>query len=333
MNEKLIKQCELYIGNCETLKKNLKLENVYLIHTCAGLYTEKGISVDVERFEHCKKLLKSSQGIFSTFRGHVEIMTSTILALSDNPEEKLERSITTFGKLKKEYADAYPVAILALILDNLASPDEADAVITRSKALYKLMKKEHPFITSHQDAPFAVLLAFSEKSDEELIADMEECYTLTKMPFDDSDSRQSLSHVLALGTGTAKERSEKLNSLYNKLKENGRKYSRYFELSTLGSLAILPVDEDVLIADILEADAYLKEQKGYGGLFGIDKATRLSHAVSLVSGIYSGSESTVPNTAEITGVMARIAASQAAMVAMIGATTACSAAAASSAST
>lgn len=332
MNEKLRSQCELFAKNCEVLKKNIKMENDLIIHICASIFSGKGVIADGEKIADCKKLLKENQGVFSTFRGTIESLTICMLSLSDNPEEKLKNSTELFSLLKKEFSNTNALAALSLTLDDMVSDIEAENYIERGKAIYKLMKKEHPFLTSSEDAPFAVLLAFSEKSDDELIADMEECYELTKMPFDDSNSRQTLSHVLAFGEGTAKGRSEKLNSLYVSLKENGRKYSRYYELSTLGALSILPVDEDTLVSEILEADGFLAEQKGYG-FFGIDKATRLSHAAMLVANIHSETGASVSEIAGISGVISRIAASQAAMVAIMAATTASAAAASASAAT
>ena len=53
---------------------------------------------------------------------------------------------------------------------------EADRIVSRGRVLYKRMRAEHPFLTSSEDSVFAVLMAFSDKSDDELVADMEACY-------------------------------------------------------------------------------------------------------------------------------------------------------------
>ena len=42
------------------------------------------------------------------------------------------------------------------------------------------MKKEHPLLTSGEDSIFAVLMAFSDQSDDALLEDMETCYALLR---------------------------------------------------------------------------------------------------------------------------------------------------------
>lgn len=45
-----------------------------------------------------------------------------------------------------------------------------------ARNIYNKMKKDHPFLTSGEDAVFAVLMAVSEKSDEILMEEMEACH-------------------------------------------------------------------------------------------------------------------------------------------------------------
>ena len=54
------------------------------------------------------------------------------------------------------------------------------------------------FLTGSEDTVFTVLMALSGRDDDALIADMEESYTILKTRFKDSDSVQSVSHILAL---------------------------------------------------------------------------------------------------------------------------------------
>ena len=187
------------------------------------------------------------------------------------------------------------------------------------------MKKEHPFLTSGEDSVFAVLMAFSDKTDEELINDMEKCFTILKKDFSDGDAVQTMSHILALAEGDPEEKCGRVAMLYNKLKEAGRKYSKYFELAVLCAASLVNDDADEFIADVISTDEYLSEQEGYNNLLGMDKKTRLMHAVMLVNIDRSGSENTA--IAAMTGTLAMIAAQQAAMCAIIAASSASSAAA------
>ena len=89
--------------------------------------------------------------------------------------------------------------------------------------------------------------------------------------------------MLSIAEGNAEEKCNKVVALYEALKADGVKYGKYHELVVLASLAMLPVEQSVLVEDIKAADAFLTEQKGYGGFFGLDKKTRLMHAAMIVS--------------------------------------------------
>ena len=83
-------------------------------------------------------------------------------------------------------------------------------------------------------------------------------------------------------------------------------------------------EQSVLVEDIKTVDAFLTEQKGYGGFFGLDKKTRLMHAAMIVSCDYVKNDN--KDVAAMTGTLAAVAAQQAAMCAVIAASTAASAA-------
>ncbi|MBP3569955.1 MAG: DUF4003 family protein, partial [Lachnospiraceae bacterium] len=131
----------------------------------------------------------------------------------------------------------------------------------------------------------------------------------------------------SIAEGNAEEKCNKVVALYEALKADGVKYGKYHELVVLASLALLPVELSVLVEDIKAVDAFLTEQKGYGGFFGFDKKTRLMHAAMIVSCDYVKNDAT--DIAAMTGTLAAVAAQQAAMCACIAAATAASSAAAS----
>lgn len=141
---------------------------------------------------------------------------------------------------------------------------------------------------------------------------------------------QSLSHVLALGEGTPEEKCCKTIEMYRKLKEKGYKYGTGYELATLGILALLPEEPELVMQDVMEVDDYLSKEKGYG-FFGIGKKQRLMHAGMLVVSDYMESENNlVMNSAAIGGTISLIAAQQAAMCAAIAAASATAASSSSS---
>ncbi|MBQ8411846.1 MAG: DUF4003 family protein [Ruminiclostridium sp.] len=323
MKEILNTASQQFISDRDMMKDIFKWENTYIIPVSAMMLKGKA---DEEKIQYCKKLVKKNKGVFSGFRGNVLLPLVAKLALDPSPDEKLEKISKIYDALKKYFFGNESLVFTATLLADIISPEEAMEVSAKGKQIYKLMSKEHPFLTSSEDNVFAVLMALSEKSEKALITEMEDCYKYLKKPFGSGNSVQTLSHILSLADGDYKEKSQRIVDIYNGLKDAGRKYSKYFELSVLASLALTDMSVNEIVSDILDVDAFLSEQEGYG-FWSIDKKTRLMHSAMIVAGVYADSE--IINAAVVTGTLAMLAAQQAAMLATISASSASAAAASS----
>ena len=216
--------------------------------------------------------------------------------------------------------------LVATIVAQMAEPAQYDSIVEKTGEIYQLMKKEHPFLTSSEDGPFAAMLAFTERNPQAMNDEVEKCYELLKPKFFSGNAVQSLSHVLALGEGSAESKCSKFETMFDSLKANGYKYGTDYELATLGALSILDVDAKVAVEELIEVTDYLETQKGYG-LLGYTKKQRMMHAAMLVSSTYvKKGDVPVMNSAAISGTIAMIAAQQAAMCAAIAASAAASSA-------
>jgi hypothetical protein len=87
----------------------------------------------------------------------------------------------------------------------------------------------------------------------------------------------SLSYVLSLSDIDPKIACERTLQMFNALKDRGYKYGTYFELPTLGVLAMTDADLNQIADQMGEIDAWLSKQKGFGPL-GASKKTRLMYA-------------------------------------------------------
>lgn len=314
--------CESFIASRDTIRNDFMWDNGYIIHVCAASLVSKGIAADSEKMAACKKLVNDKTGIFSSFRGNVKLPVITYLAASENPVEKLDKAKQIYEVMKSYFFGSEYLAYVSLVLTDMIELDKADEIAARSMRIYDLMRKEHPFLTGSEDSIFAALLAFSEKTDEQLIEEMERVYTYFKRKFE-SNAVQSVSHVLSLTEGDADAKCKRVEFLWDSLKNAGRKYSKYYEVAALAAFSLNEFDLSEAVDDILEVDKFLEMQKGYG-VFSIDKGTRLMHAVMLVSADYS--DSTNANTAAVATTLAMVAAQQAAMCAIIASTAAVNAA-------
>ncbi len=323
MRATLEQLCNNFIKNRDELKSVFKWEHDQIVAASATSFLNRGILADEIKLEECKKLLKQNTSSFSSFRGNVEVPMVAQLAMADVPADKMRKTQKVYEKLKQEFFGSEYLVLAASVLADMVSEEGAVQMAQKARNIYNRMKKDHPFLTSGEDTVYAVLMAVSEKRDESLMEEMEICYKKLKESFSASNEVQALAHVLAIAEGSAEEKCNKVIDLYDALRASEVKYGKYYELVALASLAMLPVEQNVLVEDIKAVDAFLAEQKGYG-FFGLDKKTRLMHAAMIVSCDYIKSDTA--DIAAMTGTLAAVAAQQAAMCAVIAASAASTAA-------
>jgi len=325
MRESLSTVCNQFVTNKDLLKEAFAWENAYMHPVCASIWTDKGLTANIEKMKTCRNLLKSNTGIFSDFRGTGELAIVAKLAVDDYPEEKMKKALEVHAAFKEHFWASQYLPLASVIVAEMAESFRYKELAARTKHIYELMKAEHPFLTSAEDSVFATLLAFSDMTDNQVVDEMERCYQILKQNFFSANAVQSLNHVLALGEGTAEQKCQKVLDIFLRLKMKGYKYGTEYELATLGVLALLPIEVDTIVNEMIEVDQFLSNQKGYG-FFGYGKRQRLMHAAMILSSSYiDEKDSQKMGTVAISGTIAMIAAQQAAMCAAIAASTAASA--------
>lgn len=241
------------------------------------------------------------------------------LCVSADPEAKFEKVMDMYSILKKHFKRSEYLALLATLLADKTTMEEADRIAARGRTLYDMMKKEHPILTSSEDNVMAGFMAFSEMSDKQLIDDAEMCYDLLRNKFSDQNAIQSVSHILAMTNGTPEEKVSRLFKMFDIFDEAGRKFGKHYELSTLAAISIIDADENELVSAALEIDKILDGQKGYGVL-SLDKKTRLMHSAMLTADLYDDADNA--QAAVSASALAVIAAQQAAICAVVAASAA-----------
>ena len=289
MDEKVTALCECFITNREIIKKVFKGESLLIYPVAANALVSHGVTADEDKLKECRKLIKKNSGALSYLKGQVMMPFAANLSMKEDPKAHFDKVLKIYNVAKKKFNRSEYSALLAILLADLIHEDSCEAVLTRGKELYDQIKMAHPFLTNEQDSVLAGLLALSEKSDTELIDDMEKCFDLLKIKFSHKSSIQSISHVLALTEGSAREKVEHLNDLYDSLREAGKKFGVYTELSTLAAVSILDNETERVRDRIIGIDDFLSKQKGYG-LLGLDKKARLMHATMLTTDLYDSAQ-------------------------------------------
>jgi len=316
-----------FIEARDAIRAAFKMESEYIYPVCAQIFLAADRPVEAEQLERCKALVKSTTGPFSNFRGNVRLPLLCMLAAGDEPEARWERTQRCYALLKEAFFSSQYLALAALLLGDGAKEEDLPALAARGKGLYQRMKQEHPFLTGQEDSVFALLLAESPRSDDALIEDMEACYTRLDQRFPKGDGLQTASHVLALSDDAPERKVERMLSLFDGIEAAGGKYGKDRQLPILAALSLSDGSEEALVADMLELNGLLSQEKGYKGVFGLDKRTRMMHAAMLLS--LPDRQTDLVNAAAQQTTLAMIAAQQALMCAVVASSAASTATASS----
>lgn len=308
-----------FIENRDTIKKAIKMESSYIYPVAANIFCAAGVKADADKLADCKKMIKKNAGFASYLKGSILTIFAAKLCVSDDPEAQFDKVMDMYGILKAHFKRSEYLALLATLLAEKTTPEEADRIAARGRALYDLMKKEHPILTSSEDNVMAGFMAFSEKSDNQLIDDAEKCYDLLRKKFSDKNTVQTVSHILAMTDGASEDKVNRLFKMFDMFIASGRKFGKHYELSTLAAISIIEADEKEIVDTAVEIDRLLDGQKGYGAL-SLDKKTRLMHAAMLTADLYEDSDNAL--AAVSAAALAIIAAQQAAMYAALTASAA-----------
>lgn len=323
MNDQISKSCKLLIDNKEQVKTVFPWDSGLIHMACAGIYVLKEKEVDVSVLKHCKEMIKEKVGLFSNFRSTASATIAAMLAISEDPERTLTNGLNVHQLLKKEFWSSTYLPLTAMIIAQMAEPHQYEAITARTRRIYNRIKAEHPILTSSEDSANCALMALSEKSDDQLINDIERCYNILKPNFFSSNAVQSLSHVLALGEESADVKCRKTMELFNGIKTAGYKYGTSYELPTLGVMALSEASKDKIIEDMLEINNWLSNQKGFGFFSSITAKQRLMYAGIVAQCEYINSDTM--QTTVVNSTISLILAQEAAMCAAITASAAASA--------
>ena len=329
-NELLQAGCELLADNKDLIHKNFTWDYDMMSAVGGMIFTGAGKVADVARMKQCKSILKKQEGLFSNFRGNMEIPVISKMALAEDPDTYLRELLTVYGKLHegKLFGSEY-MALTALCICDGNGAGRVDEIAGKTKMLIKRMKEVHPFLTSDEDLAFTALLAMTPKTVDQIIEETEICYQTMKNQFAfHSNAVQSLSHVMTLGEGSPEEKCGKVIQIYNALANRGIKYGKEYELASLGALVNLEIDADQLADEIAEASEYLKTRKGFGA-WGMGSKPRQMFAALLVSYAHSG-ENAAMDASVLGGSLSLVIAEEVAIMAAITAAAAASNAANSS---
>ena len=290
MKPELEKLCADYIANRDTVGNVFKWDSNDLYTVCANVFCACGKTADADRLKECREVIKKHTGLFSKFRSKkVRSILASMLSLAEKPEERMALANDYFSLLKRHFKGTEYLVLTAFLLTDLADQTLTEETALRGKQIYRRMNQKHRMLTNKTDSVFAMLMAFSGKSDDELIEEVEACYQALKKHFSNSGASQTAAQVFSMIGGTPEEKALRLNELYDALTEAGIRYGHSDELAPLAALSMSDTPVPTLVEEIKEADEFLKDQKGYGTKEE-ELKKRAMHAVMIVSDQYKDTD-------------------------------------------
>ncbi|MFB0917776.1 MAG: DUF4003 family protein [Clostridiaceae bacterium] len=267
MDENLQKRVDLFLDNNAAMKGSFVWQYAFTKRLSALLYTTEGLNINTFEIENNMKLIKQTTSTFSIFRGNSIMTMATMMALSPNGEELLQRSLLIYEAMKSigfRVSD-YLVIASAIIASNSKEGDYSK-VIVRAKNFYDGMKEKHKIITGPDDYIFSVLLALSKVDVNTGVKRIEEIFQELKPDYRIGNAIQSMAQILVVGEEeiAPEEIRNRLYGIRNGLRKYNLKLDREYSMTSLGILSLLPVDSDKVVNEIKEVHAYIREFKGFG---------------------------------------------------------------------
>ena len=284
--EELVKaKLDRLIDLFQQVSMQYKWEQALTNHFTALTYTLNKKDFDKEKVQKVRNHMKETTGIFSYYRGTSKIILSALLACQyENPEQKFDKMLDYDKKMKEagfKNSMYLPIANYALL--TTCEEEWIDTRINKAIEIYKEMRNNHPWLTSGDDYPLAILLADSEMSVNNIIENMEECYKLlNENGFGKNNGLQFLSHILGFRKEENTTKVLRCKEIFDRLKGNKMKvYSGGY--AVIGFLSILGEDAYEAVEQVIEVVKILQSTKKYKWL---TKETHLFTAAALVSDIY-----------------------------------------------
>jgi len=310
---------ELFAANVQTIKKEFIWQNKLTKRSAALLYARENKQIDCEAIRQCHAIIKQNAGILSVFRGDLVLFVAALLSLSPDPLRLFNETLLVYDMLKEaKFHRSFYLAIAAYEIAALADADKYSDVVARTRAFYEGMKTNRFFRTGQDDYIFAAMLGISDLNTAVGVERIEKIYSYLKSEFWDKNSVLALAQVLVLG-GSDDDMVDRVLSLRDALRAVRIKLDKAYTLSALGVLAMLPVENSVLVSEIDEAEMMLRSQKGLGA-WSVTTQEILLFASAVVAGVHTRNLKDGALSATLSTSIANIViAQQAAMIAIIAA--------------
>ena len=140
MKQSLQEICEAQIRNETAMRKVAKIEYEPVLKLCAMMYVNAGREVNAEHIRECSGILKSRAGILSNFRGTLQRVILTKMALANDPAAYIDDVMDVYGKLRADLK--LPGEMLAMAATTIVENcpvERRTEVVEKTRQTYAMM--------------------------------------------------------------------------------------------------------------------------------------------------------------------------------------------------
>ncbi len=261
MTEYLRRHCELLVGNYAILKREFKFDNALFKMIGAGIFASSNAIADTARIKECRYLLNKKTNAYSLYRAFGHPAFSVLLAVEDDPESTLCRTIDAYRALRKYFSRSYYTAVAAYILAKQSNTSLTE-LAARTRAIFKLMRALNRGETSQRDLVYAAVRATENKLNAE-IAKIEQACSAEIDGVLPKRQKIRIVHSIAVFADDHGRAAERLADLISLLRAQKYRYGKCYELNALTVLAMTDVPENELIESMIAVYKYLRERREF----------------------------------------------------------------------
>ena len=141
MDDKLLKQSDLFINNRIAMRHGFLWDYASVQGVCALMWSAYQKEIDVEKIRQCKKALKDEAEVFCYLEDNAFVAAAAMLALSDNPPYMLKKLKKLYKMMMAEgFKPTGQLLLTALILIRFHDEREFPAIIKKTKHICLSLK-------------------------------------------------------------------------------------------------------------------------------------------------------------------------------------------------
>jgi len=284
MNPEHQKLAAHFLANANGIRKSFPWQEPMIKRLTSLVFTLEGRELDAKAVVSAHKMLKSSVGAFSTFRGNLSVLIAAMASMTDDPAARLADAQEVYALLKAEKF-RFSDYLVAAAYEIAAQAKRADfpQVVLRTREIFLAMRANNRFLIGADDYIYTAMLALAGFDAQTASDRVRDIFAKLKAEFPFTASRSCLLHLAQIMTLSDRTDACVANLIHlnRVLRSHKIRLDKSMVLPSLGILSALTTDPGTLAAEIEAMVEFLRGQKGFGRFSVMEREINM-YAVALI---------------------------------------------------